>query len=74
MVFSDCCPRIPRLDRDSKLEGKLKSDIEAWKKIIPLSYRVKVGRRIPLPENKENCFVVVAGDGVDRVLAQEPLC
>ena len=63
IIFSDCCSRIPKLDWDSKLEGKLKSDIEAWKKIIPLCDRLKVGRWIPLPKNKGNCFVVVAGDG-----------
>ena len=32
-------------------------------KIIPLCDRLKVGRWIPLPKNKGNCFVVVAGDG-----------
>ena len=36
MIFSELCSKIPKLDWDSKLEGKLKSDTEAWKKIIPL--------------------------------------
>ena len=63
MIFSECCSKIPKLDWDSKLEGHLKSDVETWKSIIPLCHKIKVGRWIPFPKNKENCYIIVAGDG-----------
>ena len=63
MIFSEVCSKIPKLDWDSKLEGNSKSDVETWKSIIPLCHKIKVSRWIPFPKNKENCYIIVAGDG-----------
>lgn len=63
MILSECCSKIPKLDWYSILLVKIKADAESWKSIIPSCHKIKVDRWIPLPKNKENYFVLVAGDG-----------
>ena len=66
LLFSECCSNDLNLGWDDPLNDTLLKGIKEWQEIIPLCGTVEINRWIPFPENRQNCFILTAGDGAER--------